>query len=138
MALSFTTSCANKECRHLQTVCFGTPGNPELPPRGPVYIRFTCVKCGTECIQPPASMTQVSSIPDGATLGLRVGADGGITDEQREAMLQLGDTESTMEMIPQEVIDELIAINLVYKRGPKHIDFTDAGELLYEKLASQL
>jgi hypothetical protein len=57
-----------------------------------------------------------------------------LTEEQYAAMLQLGDTESTHELISAEVIDQLIAKNLVYKRDSKTIDFTDAGALLYESL----
>ena len=58
-----------------------------------------------------------------------------LTEEQRTVMLKLGDTESTLEIAPLEVVQQLIDLDLIYRCGPKQIDFTDLGESIYDELA---
>ena len=53
-----------------------------------------------------------------------------LTDEQKKAMLQLGRTDSTLEMIPQNIIDELVKLGMLRCS----IDFTDEGEKVYNTL----
>lgn len=57
-----------------------------------------------------------------------------LTDTQRRVMLQLGDTESAFEMVPSDIMDDLIELRLVYTRPDGNLDFTDAGEDVYREL----
>ena len=60
-----------------------------------------------------------------------------LTEEQRDAMLKLGDT-SAAQIILLEVLEQLTELGLVYERDSDgHIDFTDVGELVYEQLTNQ-
>jgi hypothetical protein len=53
-----------------------------------------------------------------------------ITDEQKKVMLQLGKKNSTFEMVPKPVVDELVQLRLL----KYSINFTDEGERVYETL----
>lgn len=59
-----------------------------------------------------------------------------LTQEQQEALRKLGDPESELEVLPIQVLDELTALRLVYKRADGHLDFTEAGHAMYDRLAS--
>jgi hypothetical protein len=58
-----------------------------------------------------------------------------LSESQRDAMLQLGETASGHDFIPPPVLEELLAMELVYWRGPDDLDFTSAGEKVYQELA---
>ena len=60
-----------------------------------------------------------------------------LTEQQRELMLKLGNTESVLEAAPIEVLEELLKLGLVYKRpSDGHFDFTEFGESVYDQIAS--
>lgn len=59
-----------------------------------------------------------------------------LTEAQKNVMLQIGDSESDCEAIPKEVLEQLIELNLVW-RTDNRMDFTDAGEALFDELISQ-
>ena len=61
-----------------------------------------------------------------------------LSEEQRDAMVKLGDTESEVETLTIEVVQQLINLGLVCKRASDgHLDFTDFGESVYDELTSQ-
>ena len=61
-----------------------------------------------------------------------------LTQEQRDLMLNLGDSEPVPEAIPTEVLQQLIDLGLAYKRqSDGHFDFTDLGESVYDGLKGQ-
>ena len=58
-----------------------------------------------------------------------------LTEEQRDAMLKLGDPEIEAAIMSIDVIEQLIQLGLVYKRASDgHLDFTDLGESVYDEL----
>lgn len=60
-----------------------------------------------------------------------------LTEQQRELMLKLGNTESVLEAAPIEVLEELIKLGLVYERASDgHLDFTELGESVYDQIGS--
>ncbi len=61
-----------------------------------------------------------------------------LTEDQKKVMLQLGDTESVHEVVPADVLQQLIELGLVYKRNDGHLDFTDSGEAVYESLTKKI
>ena len=61
-----------------------------------------------------------------------------LTEEQRDAMLKFGDTESDVEIMSVDVVQQLMKLGLVYKRASDgHLDFTDLGESVYDELTGQ-
>ena len=61
-----------------------------------------------------------------------------LTDEQRDAMIRLGDPESVAEAISVDVINELLALDLLHKRpSDGNLDFTDLGEAVYDELVRE-
>jgi len=61
-----------------------------------------------------------------------------LSKEQREAILKLGNPESTVEAISIETLEQLIGLGYVYKRGSDgHLDFTELGESVYDQLKQQ-
>jgi hypothetical protein len=56
-----------------------------------------------------------------------------LSEAQWEAMLQLGNTASGHDFIPAEVLEELLALALVYSRASDNLDFTPAGERVYHE-----
>ena len=61
-----------------------------------------------------------------------------LTDQQREAMLPIGDPESEYETITGEVLNELSALGLLHKRPTDgNLDFTDLGEAVYDALVGE-
>ena len=61
-----------------------------------------------------------------------------LSEEQRDAMLKFCDTESDIEFMSVEVVQQLMNLGLVYKRASDgHFDFTDLGESAYDDLTSQ-
>ena len=58
-----------------------------------------------------------------------------LSEPQRDAMLQLGETASGHDFISPQIVEELLAMELVYWRGPEDLDFTPAGEKVYQELA---
>lgn len=59
-----------------------------------------------------------------------------LTKSQKNALLKLG-CSSSHEVISIEVLNELVMLNLVYKRSDGNLDLTEMGESAYDKLASQ-
>jgi hypothetical protein len=57
------------------------------------------------------------------------------TEEQVEAMLRLGITESDFEVVQPDMLQQLIRLGLVYHRDSTTIDFTEVGEAVYDELA---
>jgi hypothetical protein len=58
-----------------------------------------------------------------------------LSDAQREAMVQFGNTASGHDFISSDILDELLALELVYWRAPEDLDFTPAGEKVWRELA---
>lgn len=58
-----------------------------------------------------------------------------LSDRQREAILKPGETASGHDFIEPDILNELLALELVYWRGMDDLDFTKAGEELLNKLA---
>ncbi len=58
-----------------------------------------------------------------------------LSEPQRDAMLQLGETPSGHSFISPEVLEELLAMDLVYWWTPKDLDFTLAGKKVFNELA---
>ena len=56
-----------------------------------------------------------------------------LTDKQKEAILKLGRS-SENEVVPLDVLDELLNLGLIYKRSDGNFDSTDAGEQIYDQL----
>ena len=46
-------------------------------------------------------------------------------------MLKLGDPGSSAEVIPKNILEQLIDMGLVHKHADGHLDFTDLGESVY-------
>jgi hypothetical protein len=57
-----------------------------------------------------------------------------LTAEQQKALLQIGYAVSFCEIIPADVMDQLIGKGLLYKGGPNHVDYTDAGQSASDEL----
>jgi hypothetical protein len=57
-----------------------------------------------------------------------------LSQSHREAILQLGYTASGHAFIPPDVLEELLAMQLVYWRASSVLDFTPTGERVYEEL----
>jgi len=60
-----------------------------------------------------------------------------LTGEQCKVMLQLGDTESILEAVPIEALNQLIQLGLLYKRLDGNYDFTETGEAVHKDLAAK-
>ena len=59
-----------------------------------------------------------------------------VTDQQRDALLQIGDTESVAEEVPQGVLEELLVLGFLHYRPTDEVlDFTEIGERVYDELA---
>jgi hypothetical protein len=56
---------------------------------------------------------------------------------QREAILQVGNTASGHEFLTTEVLEELLAMGLIYWRAPDNLDFTPVGEKVFDELEGQ-
>ena len=59
-----------------------------------------------------------------------------LTDQQKEAILKFGRS-SEFEIVPMDVLEELFNLGLIYKRSDEKLDFTEAGEQLYDQLTKQ-
>jgi hypothetical protein len=57
-----------------------------------------------------------------------------LTDEQKEVILKFGRS-SEIEVVHLDVLDELLKLGLIYKRSDEKLDFTEAGEQIYDQLA---
>jgi hypothetical protein len=60
-----------------------------------------------------------------------------LTKEQEAVMLQLGDTESDHEIVSSEVVDKLVGLGFLFRPEEGHLDFTDAGEEIYDSLVKR-
>jgi hypothetical protein len=60
-----------------------------------------------------------------------------LSERQGEAILQLGSTASGHDFIPPQVLEELLAMDLVYWRAPEDLDFTPTGLKVYQELAAK-
>jgi len=60
-----------------------------------------------------------------------------LSKAQRAAMLELGNTASGHDFVPPSVVEELLALELIYWRAPEDLDFTSAGEKVYQELATE-
>ena len=57
-----------------------------------------------------------------------------LSEPQRDAMLTLANTISGHDFVPQVILDDLLSIGLVYWRNEDQVDFTPAGEKVYQEL----
>jgi hypothetical protein len=57
-----------------------------------------------------------------------------LTEHQKEALLKLGDSAAGHAFIEPGVIEELLALNLIYWRREEELDFTSVGEKAYNGL----
>ncbi len=60
-----------------------------------------------------------------------------LSEPQRDAMLQLGETPSGHSFIPPEILEELLTMDLVYWWTPKDLDFTLAGKKVFDELVGK-
>lgn len=61
-----------------------------------------------------------------------------LTEEQKDAILELGSTESIAKVMSTEIIQQLIDLNLVFTRASDRcLDLTDLGESVYDELTRQ-
>jgi len=65
-----------------------------------------------------------------------------LSERKREAMLKLGNTASgdyfiLTEVLPTEVLEELLALELVFWRAPDNLDFTPVGEQVFDDLDAE-
>jgi hypothetical protein len=60
-----------------------------------------------------------------------------LSELHREAILQLGNTASGHEFLTTEVLEELLALGLIYWRAPDNLDFTPVGEKVFKELEAE-
>ena len=60
-----------------------------------------------------------------------------LSDPQRAAMLELGNTASGHAFVPAQVLEELLSLELVYWRAPDDLDFTPVGEKVFKELEDE-
>ncbi len=59
-----------------------------------------------------------------------------LSDEERDAILRLGVTESEFEAIRKDTLTQLLSLGILYKKASDgHLDFTDLGEEIHEALS---
>lgn len=58
-----------------------------------------------------------------------------LTQSQINALLKLGESAGGHDFITQATLDQLLKLDLVYWRKPDEIDFTPAGEQVYNELS---
>jgi hypothetical protein len=61
-----------------------------------------------------------------------------LTEPQRDALLTLANTTSGHDFVPQEVLEDLLSMELVFWRSPDEMNLTPAGEKVYQALAAAL
>lgn len=59
-----------------------------------------------------------------------------LTESQAHAMRELGGTAEAHGFIPQRILDELLARELIYWRNPGEVDFTPRGKQVYDELTA--
>jgi len=57
-----------------------------------------------------------------------------LTEAQTDALLELGESASGHDFMSRKVLGELLTLELVYWRKPDELDFTAAGEEVYDEL----
>jgi hypothetical protein len=57
-----------------------------------------------------------------------------LTEQQSNALLALGESAVGHDFIEPGVLNELLELDLVYWRKPDELDFTAAGEAVYDEL----
>jgi hypothetical protein len=55
----------------------------------------------------------------------------------RDAILQLGNTASSHDFIATEVLEQMLALGLVYWRATDNLDFTPVGERVFKELDAE-
>ncbi len=58
-----------------------------------------------------------------------------LTKLQADAMLKLGESTEGHGFIEPRVLDKLLSYDLIYWRNANEVDFTPAGEAVYDELA---
>jgi hypothetical protein len=61
-----------------------------------------------------------------------------LSEQQRDALLTLANTAAGHDFVPQEVLDELVLMGLVYWRSPDEVRLTATGEKVYEWVAAEI
>ncbi len=59
-----------------------------------------------------------------------------LSEPQRDAMLTLANPSSGEDFLLQEILDGLVSMDLVYWRTPDELEFTPAGERVYQELVA--
>jgi len=60
-----------------------------------------------------------------------------LTKPQTDALLQLGESAAGHDFINAHVLEQLLALQLIYWRKPDEVDFTSIGEEVYDELTGQ-
>lgn len=62
-----------------------------------------------------------------------------LSEAQRDLLLYLGspDDGGVAPPIRRETLDELVALGLLRVKGEDHVEFTEAGDALYERLSAE-
>jgi len=61
-----------------------------------------------------------------------------LSELQRDALLTLANTVSGHDYVPQDILDSLVSMGLVYWRTPDAVVLTTGGEKIYESVAAKL
>lgn len=63
-----------------------------------------------------------------------------VTEEHQRAILAMGSPDVDPVMLPDYMLTDLLELGLIERRGgdPATIDFTDAGEALYQRLGGEV
>jgi len=57
-----------------------------------------------------------------------------LTEAQTDALVELGESATGHDFMSKQVLRDLLALNLVYWRNPDELDFSPAGEQIYDEL----
>jgi len=57
-----------------------------------------------------------------------------LTGAQKEALVELGESATGHDFMSKQVLKELLDLDLVYWRKPGELDFSPAGEQVYNEL----
>jgi len=61
-----------------------------------------------------------------------------LTKSQTDALLKLGESAAGHEFVKAPVLQELLALDLIYWRQADEVDFTPAGEEVYDELSGKV
>jgi len=61
-----------------------------------------------------------------------------LTESQRDALLTLANIASGHDFVPEDVLEALLSMGLVFWRHPDEVSLTPSGEKVYQALAAAL